>query len=562
MEKRSIVFLVIVFSLFLTLVFIFPVMAQLTGDATGNVNISIQIIATPPTLTILSTKNHTYLTTNNLLLNFTAIGEQAVWYNLDNSANITISSFVYFNTTEGSHRLYLYANNSDGNLTSENVAFFVNETLFTILYSEYNGSFAGASIDFIRFSYEDIQNLSDIVLENAEFGKISFNEIVNLTDDSDTSDNTLDLDANTNVSFNRIELDSSALPNFDKSATLLLYNLTFDDPRVLKDGVVCPSSICVENSFSGGILDFNVTGFSVYSTEETPLSADDSSGGGGSDAGSGGITTKDFSIDIGIIQVSLKQGETKKEEIVIKNTGDEKVDFDLSLFGLEGLLRISEKSFELDVGESRTIVLEFSAGMATPDLYLGKLFVESEGVERIIPIALEVESKDSLFDVRAEIPMDYLVVRPGRELLAEIELFNIGAPSGVDVRIDYEIRDVDGNIIISSSETIGVETRVNFVRRFLLPQDIVSGNYILYVKTTYDGKSASASVWFRVREEASFLSILRDKKIMTMIVILAIVIILSLIAFLKHHHMEHIKILEEHKRLEKEHRGILKGLKR
>ena len=47
-----------------------------------------------------------------------------------------------------------------------------------------------------------------------------------------------------------------------------------------------------------------------------------------------------------------------------------------------------------------------------------------------------------------------------------------------------------------------------------------------------------------------------------MIVILAIVIIFGLIAFLKHHHMEHIKILEEHKKLEKEHRSILKGLKR
>lgn len=52
---------------------------------------------------------------------------------------------------------------------------------------------------------------------------------------------------------------------------MILYNLSYTNPRILKDNEICPSDICTKESYtSDGNLTFSVTSFSVYSTEETP----------------------------------------------------------------------------------------------------------------------------------------------------------------------------------------------------------------------------------------------------------------------------------------------------
>ncbi len=49
-----------------------------------------------------------------------------------------------------------------------------------------------------------------------------------------------------------------------------MYNLALNNPRILRDGSVCLSSICALLSYSSqnGTLLFNVTGFSAYSAED------------------------------------------------------------------------------------------------------------------------------------------------------------------------------------------------------------------------------------------------------------------------------------------------------
>ena len=108
-------------------------------------------------------------------------------------------------------------------------------------------------------------------MENSDFGKIVFNEYLNVTEDDDISDNVLDLDTNVEISSNLIVLNSTALPNFNVSSMLSLYNLNFSNPQILRDGAVCSMDICTEINYSGGSLMFNVTRFSNYSARETPV---------------------------------------------------------------------------------------------------------------------------------------------------------------------------------------------------------------------------------------------------------------------------------------------------
>ena len=289
----------------------------ITGNATSS-GVSISITVTgPPTLDLLKPENETYFTVINIPLNFTTLNANSIWYKIDSESNITITGNTTFNTTSGQHTLHLFANNTYGN-SSESVIFFVNITKFDIRYDNYSNN--GSSTNFNTSSFEEIQNLSGVILERSSHGKISFNQAINLTNDSIYTDNVLDLDSYTNISQNFIEINTTALPNFNKSATLSLYGLTFTNPRVLRNGEVCPASICTEiNYFSGnGTFIFNVTQFSNYSAGETLGEEETPAGGGG---GGGRSSATSFAIDRNEITVSLNPGQVKTEEIIITNTG-------------------------------------------------------------------------------------------------------------------------------------------------------------------------------------------------------------------------------------------------
>src|SRR3989338_10143125 len=117
--------------------------------------------------------------------------------------------------------------------------------------------------NFTNMTTSQQQNISKLILRNANYGKIEFIENINI------SSPTL-LDSYINISHNLITLNSTFLPNFNKSATLKFYNLTFTNPRILMNSVICPADICTRNSYLNGILSFNVTHFTSYEAEETP----------------------------------------------------------------------------------------------------------------------------------------------------------------------------------------------------------------------------------------------------------------------------------------------------
>ncbi len=235
-------------------------------DSTETKNVTLIL----PSLTIIKPKNETYMTKEDLPLKYSANYEDTVKYNIDLGENTTITSNTTFSvSSQGSHTLYLYANNTVGT-TSKNVTFTIDSNKFKVYYDEYNDANKGNSTNFNESSYSEIQNLSNVVLENTDYGKISFNEVINMTDDENISDNEVDLDSHTNISENHIEINSTALPNLNKSSTLYFYNLSLTNPRALREEIVCPSEICTSPVYSSGTWRFNVTGFTVYSLEETP----------------------------------------------------------------------------------------------------------------------------------------------------------------------------------------------------------------------------------------------------------------------------------------------------
>ena len=499
-----------------------------TGEATGGgLAVVISVIVETPNVTLIYPENETYTTNKNLWLSYSESNTYAIWYKIDSGTNTTLTGNTTFNTIEGQHTLYLYGNNTEGLFVSDNVTFTVNLSKFRVIYNEYASSTKGSSTDFNKSSYEDLQDLSNIVLENTNWGKIEFSENINSTEDSTPADNILDLDTNTNISENRIEINSSALSNLNKSATLYLYNLTFSNPRILRDGSVCPSTICTQQSYSGGTLIFNVTHFTTYSAEETPSTPTQQPSGGGGGSGAVIIPTTVLSINPENIQVKLSQGEKTSKNIILINEGKENLTISIENPKLKDFIEISETNFMLEAGETKVIALEISAVEDdVPDLYIGNLIISAKEIKKEIPVVIEIESKSPLFDVSLKIPEKYQYISPGEEVSGEISLYNLAGTGKVDVLVEYTILNKNGDEILHEQETIAVETSTSFVRSFKLPEGVGSGKYFLYIKTTYNGLVASASSQFNV----GFIPPLTLSEQILFIVI-GVLIILALILF-------------------------------
>ncbi|MBI4145689.1 right-handed parallel beta-helix repeat-containing protein [Candidatus Woesearchaeota archaeon] len=88
-----------------------------------------------------------------------------------------------------------------------------------------------------------------------------------------------------NITANRAFLNSTNLTLLNTSAQIKLNNITGTNPQPLvdsdDDGVfeACSESQCVEDGFAEGVFTFTVTGFTAYSSRETPEAAATSTGG-------------------------------------------------------------------------------------------------------------------------------------------------------------------------------------------------------------------------------------------------------------------------------------------
>jgi hypothetical protein len=477
-----------------------------TGKALqSSLALNITVTQPIPVLIIISPKNETYLRNESILINYSQANADTVWYNLDLGSNITITGPVYINISQGSHKIYLYGNNTYG-LTSETIDFIANSTFFIILYSEYNGSTKGNSTDFISYTYEDLQNLDDIVLENTLYGKVLFGEAINITNDKINTDNLLDLDSNTQISLNRIELNSSELPNFNTSATLWIYNLSFTNPRILKDGAVCPSTECVKEIYEGetGTLRFHVTHFTTYSAEETP-SAHPPGGGGGGEKEAPIEIIKEIKDNITLITkeitVSLEQGETILQDFNLVNNYKEVIIAKIEIFGIEKFLSLSETEIALPYEEIKTIKLNFSAPEGTPpDTYIGKIIIKAAGKTYESFVFINIQSEGSLFDVKLSIDKEKLPATPGSYIFYNTIIYNLGKYKEIDVNMKYTIKDSYEKIIFEGEGIEKIENYLEKEGKIKLPKNISNGKYVLSVKVDYEGKSAVTSADFDVQK--------------------------------------------------------------
>ena len=266
----------------------------------------------------------------------------------------------------------------------------------------------------------------------------------------------------------------------------------------------------------------------IYFAPKTTLVTTVPSGGGGGGGPAGAPTTlpkKDFSLDKDFIQVVLAQGESKKDFVTIKNTGEVDLNLSVRVQNLQKFISFqgkNELSFELKKGESRIIEVNFSASKEQETgVFPGRMIFASDSVEKKVIIVIEVQSAKPLFDVKVEIPPQYLQVHPGETVLAKLTLYNLGKIGRVDVDVEYGIKSLTRNLTISKHEVIAVETQVSTLKSIDLPSDLKPDDYVFYTKVSYNGVVGTGSAMFRVIKKVGISTI--------MIFLIGVVLVLMLI---------------------------------
>jgi len=319
----------------------------ITEEELSSANVTIDRM--PPRINIVSPSNDSGDTDGNITFIF----------NVTDASTIENCTFFFNNAINQSNTSMvkdLNTNFTINNLAAGNYAWFINctdynfNTNYVVNYTFHGGNytpnmnttglrtfsvitnseFSGNTTDL---SQVNVSNISNLIMEVPSLGMINFTTNVDLS-------NGTNLDNNVNISQNRIEVNSTALPELNTTATLTLYNLTFTNPRVLKDGAVC--SDCTEVSYTNNNFIFNVTSFSIYTAGETPTAtAGTSTSGSGVQGGETPPPESEegpnsFLVDydyLEIREIELELGDTIKFiwdeitlEIIIENTEERKVD--------------------------------------------------------------------------------------------------------------------------------------------------------------------------------------------------------------------------------------------
>ncbi|MDP3966381.1 MAG: DUF4215 domain-containing protein [archaeon] len=399
----------------------------------------------------------------------------------------------------------------------------VSVTPFTVLALTFNGS----TTNFSGQSESTYTNFPLVILEKTIYGKVEFKENLNIVIKGG-SNATVNFDRDLNISENLIDVDDSVLTGINKKANLSFYGISFSVPRIYHDGVICTD--CTQISYSGGVYKFNVTSFNgVYWLAETPAlpvcgnsavesgeTCDDGntiSGDGcsstcqtestGGNPGGGGVpgtngttnetnTSYNFQVIPSFFQLSMNKGTYYQQLVNVTNIGYNPLAISIRIEELQSFIFPAIGSFSLKPGESKVLRFDIYVSDSRPaDVYVGKINLISPEVKKDIEVVLQVEDKESLFDIRTEVLKKYIT--PGGRVRANITLINKRDVRNFDIQLEYKAIDFDKKEYSIKKEDFTVDNQYyTNIFSLDLPKDIPVGNYLFYTKITSGNASASS----------------------------------------------------------------------
>lgn len=221
------------------------------GDNDPSTFAFVDVIYTQETLT------YNYTLTN---INASAGANVYITTTSDDTADMTLACYNY--TSNSYYSLY----STDGDQYHDNESFTlpiscIDNSVASIKYIfEYSQgmNIYNNIIGFDTLPSEGPLNVTNFTVNNS-YGSITFSPNAYFQPTQQAIDNGIFI---TPLSF---YVDTTTYPELDVPAVLTFNNITYANPVILRNGLLCPANVCTNFSFIDGVLRFDVTGFSNYS---------------------------------------------------------------------------------------------------------------------------------------------------------------------------------------------------------------------------------------------------------------------------------------------------------
>jgi len=213
-----------------------------------------------------------------------------------------------------------------------------------------------------------------------------------------------------------------------------------------------------------------------------------------------------FEIDQILIKVLVKEKEFIEKELRVMNIGNEEVDIDVKVLGISDIVNVLDDSFAIKPGQTKIVKLNFSSFDSTrgieqaPGVYIGKIVAKTGSYERELPVVIEIESKNVLFDMNLNPVARDRKVLQGSSTTFEIRVFNLKSIESFNVDMDFFVKDINGNTIISERESVVVKTQASFFKTLKIPDNLKTGDYIFVAQASLGNSVGTSSYLFEVEE--------------------------------------------------------------
>jgi parallel beta-helix repeat protein len=246
---------------------------------------------------------HIKNSSNNNLTNNTANNNSyGIYLESSSNNNLFINNIANYNNFSG---IYIYSSKS--NIFTNDQA--LKNNISDIYITNSNETYL---IDCLLAKYNITSEGSLIYFKSTGNGEINFLSPISVFG--------TDLSSDVKIGANSVYVNSSK-SGLNISANITLYGLStsFSDPVMIRDGQVCPASICTNlSSLNAGNVTFNVTSFSTYSVNERSSTIAHTGGGsGGGGSGGGAIGNTYFVTSTQLIQAFSKL-LTRGDKIILE----------------------------------------------------------------------------------------------------------------------------------------------------------------------------------------------------------------------------------------------------
>ena len=239
----------------------------------------------------------------------------------------------------------------------------------------------------------------------------------------------------------------------------------------------------------------------------------------------------DFSFNVNSFMVNLKQGTGTTKILEITNTGTSVLEFELFLEEVEEFVELSEETFNLSAGRTKRITVDFRALLdSNPGEYFGLLVVKSFKENRL-PIYITIDELNVDFGVNVEVLEESKVVKPGKEVIAKIDLKNLKDQVPVDAVLYYAVKDFNGEIHNFREENVTFDSSLSLEKSLEISETAPIGNYIFYVRVYNQKDSAIYSDDFQIGQKFQFAALIRASSVFILISLFSFILFFFVIRY-------------------------------